>query len=108
MTTKLMTVTASALACGLSLVALTHAQTAPVSKPNGEEPLKLEAFTVTGSNIRRVDAETALPVTVKKPEFFPVDVERKLIKNNFAWAAKEQPRIIAEWRKRYESKAQPR
>ena len=26
--------------------------------------MKLEAFTVTGSNIRRVDAETALPVTV--------------------------------------------
>jgi outer membrane receptor for ferrienterochelin and colicin len=25
---------------------------------------RLEAFTVTGSNIRRVDAETALPVTV--------------------------------------------
>jgi hypothetical protein len=29
-----------------------------------EERVKLEAFTVTGSNIRRVDAETALPVTV--------------------------------------------
>ena len=51
---------------------------------------------------------TALPVKVKKPEFFPADVERKLIKNDFAWAAKEQPRIIAEWRKRYEAKAQPR
>ncbi|MBI5692279.1 MAG: TonB-dependent receptor [Verrucomicrobia bacterium] len=29
-----------------------------------DETLKLEAFVVTGSNIRRVDAETALPVTV--------------------------------------------
>src|SRR3954468_7216831 len=28
------------------------------------QPVQLEAFTVTGSNIRRVDAETALPVTV--------------------------------------------
>src|SRR5690606_28386756 len=28
------------------------------------ETVQLEAFTVTGSNIRRVDAETALPVTV--------------------------------------------
>ena len=29
-----------------------------------DEVVRLEAFTVTGSNIRRVDAETALPVTV--------------------------------------------
>ena len=29
-----------------------------------EEPVKIEAFTVTGSNIRRTDAETALPVTI--------------------------------------------
>jgi outer membrane receptor for ferrienterochelin and colicin len=29
-----------------------------------EEAVKLEAFTVTGSNIRRSDAETALPVTI--------------------------------------------
>src|SRR5687767_11077940 len=28
------------------------------------QPVQLEAFTVTGSNIRRVDAETALPITV--------------------------------------------
>ena len=51
---------------------------------------------------------TALPVTVKKPEHFPTEVEKKLIKNDFAWAAKEQTRILAEWRKRYESKAEPR
>ncbi|MSU60076.1 MAG: hypothetical protein EXS35_18215 [Pedosphaera sp.] len=31
---------------------------------NSDQPVQLEAFTVTGSNIRRVDAETALPVTV--------------------------------------------
>lgn len=30
----------------------------------GEEVLKLEAMTVTGSNLRRVDAEAALPVSV--------------------------------------------
>ncbi len=50
---------------------------------------------------------TALPVTVKKPEHFPAEVEKKLIKNDFAWAAREQPRILAEWRKRYDSKADP-
>jgi iron(III) transport system substrate-binding protein len=51
---------------------------------------------------------TALPVTVKKPDHFPPDVDSKLIKNDFAWAAKEQPRIIAEWRRRYDGKSEPR
>ena len=56
--------------CALALWAITtgvSAQPAPRPAPPSsepEEPLKLEAFTVTGSNIRRVDAETALPVTV--------------------------------------------
>lgn len=51
---------------------------------------------------------TALPVSVKKPEHFPADVEKKLIKNDFAWSAKEQARIVTEWRKRYESKTEPK
>ncbi len=50
---------------------------------------------------------TALPVTVKKPEHFPAEVEKKLIKNDFAWSTKEQARIIAEWRKRYDAKSEP-
>jgi len=50
---------------------------------------------------------TALPVKVKKPEHFP-EVDSKLIKNDFTWAAKEQPRIIAEWRRRYEGKSEAR
>ena len=50
---------------------------------------------------------TALPVTVKKPDHFPAEVEKKLIKNDFAWSAKEQARIIAEWRKRYDAKSEP-
>ncbi len=51
---------------------------------------------------------TALPVTVTKPEHFPAEVEKKLIKNDFAWSAKEQARILAEWRKRYDAKSEPR
>ena len=50
-----------------ALAALATAQTAnpPAgASPAADEAIKLEAFTVTGSNIRRVDAETALPVTV--------------------------------------------
>src|SRR5688572_2299807 len=58
-----------------ALVAIAFAAAAAAQTPNppnppaplaakDEEPLKLDVFTVTGSNIRRVDAETALPVTV--------------------------------------------
>jgi iron complex outermembrane recepter protein len=52
------------------LVASAAAQTLPSGPPPAgtrageDQPVQLEAFTVTGSNIRRVDAETALPVTV--------------------------------------------
>lgn len=35
----------------------------PPKTASADERVKLEAFTVTGSNIRRVDAEAALPVT---------------------------------------------
>jgi len=51
----------------LSLVGLlvsdSRAQTAPAPAPAGET-VKLEAFTVTGSNIRRIDQESTLPVSV--------------------------------------------
>ncbi|MDP3068912.1 MAG: TonB-dependent receptor [Opitutaceae bacterium] len=54
------------VATGLLLAA-----TAPAANPTGSSaPVALEAFTVTGSNIRRVDAETALPVTIFEPEDF--------------------------------------
>jgi iron(III) transport system substrate-binding protein len=36
------------------------------------------------------------------------DIETKMIKNDFAWAAKELPRIVAEWRKRYDTKTEPK
>lgn len=39
-----------------------HAQTAPV--PGQDGPIELEVFTVTGSNIKRLDQEKVLPVTV--------------------------------------------
>jgi iron complex outermembrane receptor protein len=43
-----------------------QAQTAPTPAPTaaGNEVLKLEAFTVTGSNIKRTEQEKVLPVTV--------------------------------------------
>ncbi len=52
----------------LAAAAGLRAQTAPAPAPTAaaapEQPLKLEAFTVTGSNIKRLDMEKVLPVTV--------------------------------------------
>ena len=38
----------------------------------------------------------------------PADYASRLAKNDFAWAAKNRDRILAEWSKRYESKAAPK
>ena len=50
----------------LALATAAVAQTAPTpsAATSPEEPVKLEAFTVTGSNIKRIDVEKTLPVTV--------------------------------------------
>ena len=43
------------------------AQTAPAPAPTAaaaEVPVKLEAFTVTGSNVKRLEVEKVLPVTI--------------------------------------------
>ena len=61
----------SAISC-LVLTTLTPArlmaQAAPPAASSGtgtkEEPVKLEAFTVTGSNIKRLEMEKVLPVTI--------------------------------------------
>ena len=53
-------------AYALVFAALTsHAQTS-ATEPD-QEVVKLESFTVTGSNIKRLDQETTLPVTVLDP-----------------------------------------
>ena len=51
---------------------------------------------------------TAYPVDIPKAEHLPPDLTDKMIKNDFAWAAKNQSRIIAEWRKRYDAKTEPK
>ena len=52
-------------ALALALTATAFAQTAPKPvPPPDDETIKLEAFSVTGSNIRRLDIEKSLPVTI--------------------------------------------
>lgn len=66
-----------AAALSLSLLAPTvfAQQAAPArsSEASNEGAIQLDAFVVTGSNIRRVDAETALPVSV----FEPIDISAR-------------------------------
>ncbi|MBL9187811.1 MAG: TonB-dependent receptor [Opitutaceae bacterium] len=54
----------------LALPAVPCAQTTPAAsaQANQSETVKLEAFTVTGSNIRRIEQENSLPVTSIKLE----------------------------------------
>jgi iron(III) transport system substrate-binding protein len=51
-------------------------------------------------------AVVALPGLQPKLEFIPTDIEKMLIKNNFAWAADNRERILAEWTKRYDGKSE--
>ena len=55
------------LAILLPALALPAQQAPNRPAPAAEEAVKLESFVVTGSNIRRTEAETALPVTVLDP-----------------------------------------
>ena len=62
------TLLATLLVTLLSWASPTQAQTAPANAastaaPKNTETIKLEAFTVTGSNIKRMDFEKVLPIT---------------------------------------------
>jgi iron(III) transport system substrate-binding protein len=53
-------------------------------------------------------AVVAIPGIAKPLDFIPADYEKRLIKNDFAWEAKNRDRILAEWTKRYDSKSAPK
>jgi iron(III) transport system substrate-binding protein len=53
-------------------------------------------------------AIVAVPSLSKPLPNVPADYGTRLVKNDFAWAAKNRDRILAEWSKRYESKAAPK
>ncbi len=53
-------------------------------------------------------AAVAHPDVQNYPPNYPADAEKKMIKNDFAWMAENRERILAEWSKRYESKAAPK
>lgn len=50
----------------------------------------------------------ALPGVAQPVEHYPANVADKMIKNDFAWAAANRERILAEWQKRYDGKSEPK
>jgi iron(III) transport system substrate-binding protein len=51
-------------------------------------------------------AVVAIPGLEQKLEYMPENLEEKMIKNDFDWAAANRDRILAEWQKRYDSKTE--
>ncbi|MGE3540951.1 MAG: putative 2-aminoethylphosphonate ABC transporter substrate-binding protein [Candidatus Tectimicrobiota bacterium] len=48
------------------------------------------------------------PGVAQALEFIPADIETRLMKNDFAWAAAQRDRILAEWSRRYDGKSEPK
>jgi iron(III) transport system substrate-binding protein len=53
-------------------------------------------------------AIVADPGVKNTPANYPENAEQAMVKNDFAWMAENRERILAEWSKRYESKAAPK
>jgi iron(III) transport system substrate-binding protein len=53
-------------------------------------------------------AVVAIPGVAKPLDFVPADYEKRLVKNDFAWEAKNRDKILAEWMKRYDAKSAPK
>jgi iron(III) transport system substrate-binding protein len=53
-------------------------------------------------------AIVAMPGVAKPLPNVPSNYEQMLVKNDFGWAAKNRDRILAEWEKRYNAKAEPK
>ncbi|MCS6945835.1 MAG: putative 2-aminoethylphosphonate ABC transporter substrate-binding protein [Sutterellaceae bacterium] len=53
-------------------------------------------------------AIVALPGVQERLEFIDGDIEKMLAKIDFVWAAQNRDRILAEWARRYEAKAEKR
>ena len=60
-----------------------------------------EAFAKNFVIVSHKDVKASLPN-------LPADLETKLIRNNFAFAAKNRERILEEWQKRYATKSEPK
>lgn len=53
-------------------------------------------------------AIVAVPGIAQPLPNIPADYEKRLVKNDFAWAASNRDKILAEWIKRYDAKSEPK
>ncbi len=53
-------------------------------------------------------AVLAIPSVATVNPNLPADLTKRMIKNDFTWAATNRERIIAEWTKRYDGKSEPK
>ena len=53
-------------------------------------------------------AVVAMPGVAKPVKNFPPGILKKMIKNDFAWAAANRKKILSEWQKRYDAKSDPK
>jgi iron(III) transport system substrate-binding protein len=53
-------------------------------------------------------AIAAIPGYAKPLQYLPGDMEQRIMKQDFSWAAKNRARILAEWERRYGSKSDPK
>ena len=53
-------------------------------------------------------AIVAMPGVAQPLPNLPANYEKMLVKNDFGWAAKNRDRILTEWTKRYNAKAEPK
>ncbi|EKU96486.1 putative 2-aminoethylphosphonate ABC transporter [Leptolyngbya sp. PCC 7375] len=53
-------------------------------------------------------AITAVDTNVPVPDGFPADPTAQLAENDFAWAAENRERILAEWTSKYDGKSEPK
>ena len=53
-------------------------------------------------------AIAAIPGYAKPLQYLPGDMESRIMKQDFSWAAKNRTRILAEWERRYGSKSDPK
>ena len=56
----------------------------------------------------RYYAVVAMPGVTGAPPNYPAQAEERMFRNDFTWMAENRERILAEWSRRYESKAAPR
>jgi iron(III) transport system substrate-binding protein len=53
-------------------------------------------------------AIVAMPGVAQPLPNVPADYEKRLVKNDFVWAANNRDKILAEWTKRYDVKSEPK